>query len=161
MRGSTPDIPKAGDARVALVVSTYHGEITGVLRTGARDAFIAAGGAPDAITLIDVPGTFELPVVCAAAGRRDDIDAVVALGCVIRGETTHDQHINHAVAGALANLAVDLGKPVAFGVLTCNDLDQAHARAGGAKGNKGEEALHAALGALAAIDQARALEDAR
>ncbi len=110
------------------------------------------GGEQDDLEVAEVPGAFELIAAASAFAKRGDIDAVVALGCIITGETTHDQYIAHAVASGIAQSIVETGVPIAFGVLTCQTLEQAAERAGGCKGNKGEEAM------LAAIESARALE---
>jgi 6,7-dimethyl-8-ribityllumazine synthase len=102
---------------------------------------------------VKAPGAFELVAISRAAAVRGDVDAVVALGCVLTGETSHDRHICDAVAHGLARISVEFGKPAAFGVLTCQTLSQAQARCGGAKGNKGEEAMRAAIGAAQAIKE--------
>ncbi len=136
---------------VVLVVSGYHADISGTLAAGARRAFEVAGGRPERLEQITAPGAFELPVIAAAAAQRADVDAVVAIGCVLTGETSHDRYISDAVAHGLMRVGLDSGKPVCFGVLTCATIEQARARAGGAKGNKGEEAMGAALRAVAAI----------
>jgi 6,7-dimethyl-8-ribityllumazine synthase len=145
------DIPSAAGLRVGIAVSRYHGTITTALHQGATDAFTEAGGRGEDILLASTPGAFELPVVCKALADREDLDAVVALACVVRGETPHDQYICEAVSRELARISVDSGKPVAFGVLTCLDLDQARERAGGSRGNKGAEAMAAAIGTVHAL----------
>ena len=147
-------VPLATDARglrVGIVTSRYHSEVTGQLHQGARNAFLEAGGSDDDLLLVDAPGSFELVAIAHALAARADIDAVVCLGCVLTGETTHDRYICEAVANGLADIAARSGKPVAFGVLTCQTHEQAAARAGGAKGNKGEEAMHAAVIAAQAV----------
>jgi 6,7-dimethyl-8-ribityllumazine synthase len=152
-----PDaVPRA--PRVAVVVSRYNQWITDRLLDGAAEAFARlAGDAPDGdawrMESVPAPGTFELPGVAAAALATGRFDAAVCLGCVIRGETSHDRHIASAVAGQIAALASADGgsRPVAFGVITAENADQAEARAGGTHGNKGAEAMEAALGALAAV----------
>ena len=146
--------PDARDLTVAIVTSRYHADITDVLRDGAEKAFVDAGGDPASIIHITAPGTFELPMLCSHCcvdrGPRTP-DAIVALGCVIRGETTHDRHINDAVSQHLMRLSVETGVPIGFGVLTCETHEQAAARAGGAHGHKGVETMHAVLQAIAAI----------
>jgi 6,7-dimethyl-8-ribityllumazine synthase len=134
----------------------------GRLHQGARNAFLEAGGLDDDLILVDVPGAFELVAVAHALAARSDLDAVVCLGCVITGETTHDRYICEAVANGLADISARTGRPVAFGVLTCQNLDQALARAGegggnAKKGNKGEEAMHAALIAAHAVQRVQRL----
>ena len=145
--------------RVAIVVSRYHDAITGALRDGAVAAFRAAGGADDDVVVIDAPGAFELPLLARAAARRRDIHGVVCLGCVIRGETSHDQHINDAVAIGVMHAALETDTPIAFGLLTCPTREHALARAGGAKGNKGEEAMHATLESIAQLRAVSALPE--
>ncbi|MDZ4756225.1 MAG: 6,7-dimethyl-8-ribityllumazine synthase [Phycisphaerae bacterium] len=155
MQVPVPLQPNARGVRVAVVVSRYHDRIVGRLADGAAKVFFENGGQEQDFLRIDAPGAFELPVVAACLLRRDDVDAVVAVGLVLTGETTHDRHISESVAHALQEIALETGKPTAFGVLTCQTLLQAEARAGGAKGNKGEEAMAAALiacGALRALD---------
>jgi len=142
---------RAHDMTVVLVVSGYHADISGTLASGARRIFEDAGGRADRLEQITAPGAFELPLIAAAAAHRSDVDAVVAIGCVLTGETSHDRYISDAVAHGLMRVGLDSGKPVCFGVLTCATIEQARARAGGAKGNKGEEAMSAALRAVAAI----------
>lgn len=142
---------------VAIIVSRYNDSITSVLREGAHEAYLERFDAPESLAIIEAPGAFELPAIASAALQSGLYAGVVCLGCVIRGETTHDAHINTAVAEALASLSVATGLPVGFGVLTCLNVDQARARAGGDKGNKGREAMSAVLQALDAI---RAIEDA-
>lgn len=155
-RLSPPEPARA--ARVCLVVSAYNEWITSKLRDGAVEAFERLAPAGSRLVEVSVPGAFELPAASAAFAERNARStdaAVVALGCVIRGETTHDQHINTSVATALSAITVRTVVPVAFGVITANDADQAEARAGGAVGNKGAEAMEAALetiGALRAIE---------
>jgi 6,7-dimethyl-8-ribityllumazine synthase len=154
-------LPIAPDAarglRVVVVASRYHDGIVSALVEGAASAWRTLGGREEDLVRIDAPGAFELPVVAATAARRDDIDAVVCLGLVLAGETTHDRHIADSVANALQELALETGTPVAFGVLTCATLEQAQARCGGSKGNKGDEALRAAVGAVRSIRAVRAL----
>jgi 6,7-dimethyl-8-ribityllumazine synthase len=94
-------------------------------------------------------------VIAAAYARRPDIDAVITLGLVLQGETTHDRYICDSVAQAIQDLSLETGTPVAFGLLTCQSMEQAEARAGGSHGNKGEEAMNAALLAATAVEAAR------
>jgi 6,7-dimethyl-8-ribityllumazine synthase len=113
---------------------------------------VAAGVPDEAIDVAWVPGAFELPLVGDRLAASGQYKAVVCLGAVIRGETTHDQHINRAVSTALMESSLHHGIPVAFGVLTCDTLDQALARAGGPRGNKGQEAARAALDVASLLD---------
>jgi 6,7-dimethyl-8-ribityllumazine synthase len=161
MRVSLPIEPDARGVRIGLVVSRYHDSIVERLADGATRAFISAGGDEANLIRIDSPGAYELPVIAAALLRRGDIDAIVALGLVLTGETTHDRYICDSVATGLQELAIETGKPAAFGLLTCQTIAQAEARAGGAKGNKGEEAMGAALLALSALHAVRTLPSRR
>ncbi len=145
----------ATSRRCAVVVSRYNAWITDRLLLGARQEWERAGGAPDALQILHAPGAFELPVLARAAAVDGRFHAVVALGCLIRGETTHDQHIARSVADGLQRIATETGVPVAFGVLTVENEAQAEARAGGEHGNKGAEAMRAAIETLAAIDALR------
>jgi 6,7-dimethyl-8-ribityllumazine synthase len=135
----------ASPGRWAVVVSRYNESITGRLLEGAITTLTSHGVAPDAIDVSWVPGAFELPLVAdRLAGSRTYL-AVMVLGAVIRGETTHDQHINRAVSMALMDAGLRSGVPVLFGLLTCDTLEQAIHRAGGNMGNKGAECAEAAL----------------
>lgn len=135
---------------VAIVVSRYNATITDRLLDGALSCYAQRfpSGRAD---VIDAPGAFELPVLAAAAARTGRYAGVLALGCVIRGETSHDRYIAHAVADGLTRIGLDTGIPAAFGVLTVDTNDQAHARAGGSKGNKGEESMSALLETIASL----------
>lgn len=150
-----PGTVDARGLRVGVVTSAYHGEITAALEVGAVEAFTNAGGAADAIVRVSAPGAFELVAIAAALAARDDLHAVVALGCIVQGETRHDRVLAEAVAGGLASIAATRAKPVAFGVLTVERLRQARARAGGEQGNKGREAMLAAIAAARAIEAVR------
>ncbi len=141
--------------RMAIVVSRYNGAVTSRMVDGAREA-LAARHAEASPAVVEAPGAFELPVIAAGLAGRADVDGVVCLGCVIRGETVHDRVIADAIAGELVALGVRTGKPVAFGVLTCDTIEQAEARAGGAKGNKGAEAMDAALDTFEQLRAVRA-----
>lgn len=158
---STPSITEnACGLRIAIVVSQYHADITDALRDGAVARFNAACGLADDLTVIPAPGAFELIAICKALADRGDLDAIVALGCIITGQTTHDQYIAHAVAAGIANIITATGVPIAFGVLTCQNLEQAQARAGGSVGNKGEEAMDAAIASANAINRINASQEA-
>lgn len=135
---------------VALVVSRYHAEIAERLENGAREAFLEAGGDPASLRTIDAAGAWELPRVCQAALEDPSIDAAVALGCVIQGETAHFGAIVDAAAHGLMRVCLDARKPVSFGVLTCPSVEHAMERAGGRHGNKGAEAMIAAISSVVA-----------
>lgn len=131
--------------RVAVVVSRFNEVVTERLLEGARGCLTQHGVSEDAIDVLRVAGAWELPAAAAAALRRGGYDAVVALGCVIRGETPHFDYVAGEAARGLQRLAVEHDVPVTFGVLTTEDREQALARAGGDRGNKGWEAALTAL----------------
>lgn len=131
--------------RVAIVASRYHEEIVARLLAAARERLLAAGVAPEAVTVVRVPGSFELPFAAALLARTRTHDAVVCLGVLLRGETAHFDRIAAAVAHGLTRVALDEGIPVTFGVVTAETISQAEARAGGDHGNRGADAAAAAL----------------
>lgn len=132
----------------AILVSSYHGEITSRLAAGARERLLAAGVKAYMIEELPVPGAWELPLAASWAARAGKFSAIIALGVVIKGETSHDLHINRFVSLSLGQLGLEHQLPVAFGLLTCDTLSQAQQRAGGKFGNKGVEAADAALAML-------------
>ncbi len=138
-------LPEAGAMRIGLVVSEWNAAITENLFTGARDALLDCGVAPGNITRWNVPGSFELTFGCHKMIRTLSLDAVIAIGSVIRGETSHFDYVCSAVAQGVKDLNVQTGIPVIFCVLTDDTLAQAEARSGGKHGNKGTEAAIAAI----------------
>lgn len=141
---------KLAGKKIAIVVSTWNSEITEALYEGATATLVAAGLRKRNILVSRVPGSFELPLAAKWMTDQKDIDGVVALGCVIQGETPHFDYICQAVANGLMKVNLSSSKPVAFGVLTTLNRKQAEERAGGKLGNKGEEA---ALTVLAMLGQ--------
>jgi 6,7-dimethyl-8-ribityllumazine synthase len=137
--------PSGAGRRVAVIASRFNEEITRALVEGALDALVRHGAAFDDIDVLWVPGAWELPLAVRRAMETERYDAVVALGAVIRGETPHFDYISAEASRGLADAARDSEIPVGFGLLTCNDMDQARARAGGEHGNKGWDAAVAAL----------------
>ena len=135
----------AGNARFALVVSRFNEAITTGLLEGARAALLEAGAATDRIAVYMVPGAFELPQAARCVAETGEYEAIVCLGCVIRGETPHFEYISAAVAHGLMEASGETGVPIAFGVLTTDSWEQAEARAGEGRDNKGFEAAAAAL----------------
>lgn len=131
--------------RVAVVVAKWNDFVTERLRSGAIAALEAAGVAAESITVIRVPGAFEIASGAQHAAESGRFDAVVCLGCVIRGETPHFEYIASACAQGITAAAAATGVPMAFGVLTTNSAEEALARAGEGSGNKGHEAAVAAL----------------
>ncbi len=134
----------ASDTRFAVVVSRYNESITSKLLEGAIGTLQSAGVSEEMIDVAWVPGAWEIPLV-AKLFADTDAAAVLCLGAVIRGETTHDQYINQQLSASLGRIALEAAKPVLFGVLTCNSLEQAIQRSGGQVGNKGIECAQAAL----------------
>ena len=131
--------------RFAIVVARWNEAITRKLLDGAVATLKDHGVADDAIDVAWVPGSMEIPLVAQRLAASNRYAAVICLGAVIRGETTHDQHINRAVSTAITQIGLDTNVPVLFGVLTCETMEQAIHRAGGNVGNKGAECAEAAL----------------
>jgi 6,7-dimethyl-8-ribityllumazine synthase len=135
----------AGEIRVAIVVARFNELVTERLLDGALGAFRRHGLAEDRITVVRVPGSFEIPLAAKRLADSRQFAAVVCLGAVIQGETSHHEYINHPMASAIMQASLDSGIPVTFGVLTCHSMEQALDRAGGKAGNKGVEASLAAI----------------
>lgn len=131
--------------RFAIVVSRYNATITGKLLQGAIDTLTQAGIPDGDIDVAWVPGAWEIPLIAQRMAESGRFAAVLTLGAVIKGETTHDEHINRQVSLSLGEISLVTGVPIAFGVLTVNTLEQAIHRAGGNVGNKGIECAEAAL----------------
>jgi 6,7-dimethyl-8-ribityllumazine synthase len=131
--------------RFALVAARFNQIIVDGLLGGARDGFQRHGVADDALDVIWVPGSLEIPLVARRLAQSGKYAAVVCLGTVIRGETGHYDHVAAGAAGGIAAASADSGVPVIFGVLTCDTLEQAMNRAGGKGGNKGFDAAVAAI----------------
>ena len=140
-----------GAGRVAVVVSRYNEVITQKLLTGARSRLSERGVKDAAIDIVWVPGAFELPLAAAAAAASGRYRLIIALGCVIRGETAHFDYVAGEAARGLQTVALTYRIPVGFGVLTTETFAQAEERAGGEAGNKGYEAADAALQMLEAL----------
>jgi 6,7-dimethyl-8-ribityllumazine synthase len=138
------DLVDAG-GRYALVVARFNDLITGRLLEGALDTLRRHGVADDALTVVWVPGAVELPLVAQKLARTGDHDAVIALGCVIRGGTPHFDYVAGEAAKGLAQVSMQTGLPVSFGVLTTETIEQAIERAGTKMGNKGHEAAMSAI----------------
>jgi 6,7-dimethyl-8-ribityllumazine synthase len=136
---------RAGGNRFAVVVSRFNLEITQGLLAGARDALEQAGVSASAHTVVWVPGAFELPLTVQRLAESGDYDAIVCLGCLIKGDTMHFEYIAESVTHGLAQVALQSGIPIAFGVLTTLTEAQAAERAAPGPGNKGAEAARAAL----------------
>lgn len=139
------NIPDAAELKFGIVVSDWNKEITHALYEGCYDTLIKHGAKPDNIFTSQVPGAFELTVGARICAQSKTPDALICLGCVIKGETAHNEYINQAVATGLTNMSIASGKPFIFGLLTPNDMQQAKDRAGGKYGNKGVEAAVTAI----------------
>jgi 6,7-dimethyl-8-ribityllumazine synthase len=131
--------------RFALITARFNQFVVDGLLSGARDGFKRHGVADDALDVVWVPGSLEIPLVAKRLAQSGKYAAVVCLGAVIRGETGHYDHVASGAAGGITAASVDSGVPVIFGVLTCDTLEQAVNRAGGKAGNKGFDAALAAI----------------
>jgi 6,7-dimethyl-8-ribityllumazine synthase len=140
-KGATPDL-SGSDLRIAVIVARFNEDVTRRLLRGALNALKERGVVePDVLW---VPGSLELPVTALALAEKGNYDAIVCLGCVIRGETYHFEVVANQAAAGIMQVQLDTGVPVAFGVLTTEDKEQALARSG-PKNNKGAEAVEAAI----------------
>ena len=135
----------ASGRKVAIVAARFNDFIVASLLKGARASWLQRGGSPDNLTVVRVPGAFELPVVARKLAGSGRYDAVVALGCVIRGDTPHFDYVAGECARGLQLAALETGVTVAFGVLTVESVEQALERAAAGAGNKGGEAMDSAL----------------
>jgi 6,7-dimethyl-8-ribityllumazine synthase len=141
--------------RIAVAVSKFNENVTRRLLQGALAALRKCGVAEESVDVAWTPGAYDLPVIAQTLARTGRYDAVVCLGCVIRGETTHDRYVAYGATTGLIQVSLESSLPVTFGVLTTQTLEQAEARSGGAYGSKGEDA------ALAAVEMARVLRQIR
>ena len=146
------DLRPADGARFAIIASRWNPRITDTLVAGARKVFADNGVHEDAVDVIRVPGAWEIPVAAARVASMRSHVALVALGCVVRGDTRHFEHVADYCAEALMQLQLEFGVPVTNGVLAVDDAEDAERRAGGSHGNKGEEC------ALVAIEMSDLLE---
>lgn len=166
MHDSMKQNADASGLRIAIAVSQYHREITQSMCDAASQTFRGAGGRDEHLTIVEAAGTYELTALCRALAMaesrlgRPTYDAIVALGCVIAGQTTHDQHIARSVTHGLTAITVETGVPIGFGVLTCQTLEQARERSVGAgarnSSNKGAEAMLAAIATATTIKRIQA-----
>jgi len=141
--------------RLAIVVSRFNSFITERLLSGALDALTRAGADEKKIEVVRVPGSFEIPVAAKTLAQSGRYDAIITLGCIIRGETQHFDYISAEVTRGIQLAAIETGVPISFGVLTTDNLEQAVDRAGAKSGNKGAEV------ALAAVEMANLLKNTR
>src|SRR5499427_7447209 len=145
--------PAAPGMRIAVVVAKYNDFVTDRLQTGALAALAKAGIASADITIIRVPGSFEISFAARQAAETGDFDAVICLGCLIRGATAHFEYIAAAVSQGITTAAAETGVPITFGVLTTNSVEEAIERAGEGPANKGWEAAVAAVELATVITQ--------
>ncbi len=136
---------QAGDAKYAIVVGRFNDFIGQKLMEGAMDALVRHGAKEEQITITRVPGAFEIPLVAKKLANRSDVDAVICLGAVIRGSTPHFDYVSSEVTKGVASVSLDTEKPVIFGVLTTDTIEQAIERAGTKAGNKGYDAAMTAM----------------
>jgi len=142
INGTEGELPQG---EIVIVASRYNEAICNALVQGSLDTLAEAGYGKDSVSVVRVPGAWELPAVVKRSLAKQGVIAAIALGCVIKGETTHDEHINRAVSDALMKMGIEQTTPIAFGLLTCNTLEQAIHRSGGNVGNKGVESAEAVL----------------
>lgn len=148
-------VPNAGGMRFGIVVSEWNDAITGALLEGAYNTLTRNGADEKDITVLTVPGSFELVFGAAQLVKSGKLDAVIAIGCVVRGDTPHFDYICQGATQGLAELNARGDVPVIYGLLTCNEMQQAEDRAGGRLGNKGDEC---AVTAIKMVDYARKLK---
>jgi len=138
-------VPSAADMRIAIVVSEWNEEITNGLLNGAHNTLLNQGATTDNVLVKYVPGSFELPLGAQFVLEELAVDAVICLGAVIRGETSHFDYVCEATAMGIKDVGLKYNKPVIFGVLTDDNIEQSRARSGGMHGNKGDEAAITAI----------------
>ena len=143
-RALEPASASPGD-RYAIVVAQWNRSVTDKLLEGATTTLREAGVPDENIEIAHVPGAWEIPIVAQRMAASARYAAVICLGAVVRGETSHDQHINRGVSLAISQIALQFDLPVLLGILTCESMEQAIDRAGGKHGNKGSECAEAAL----------------
>ena len=138
-------VPNAKGMRFGIVVSEWNHNITGALLEGAQQTLLKHGVEENDLIIMTVPGSFELVFGAAQMAKSDKVDGVIAIGCVIRGDTPHFDYICEGATQGLAELNTTGDVPVIYGLLTCNNLQQAQDRAGGILGNKGDECAITAI----------------
>jgi len=143
---------QAKGLKFAIIISRFNDFITGKLLDGAIDALVRHGAAEQNIDVIRVPGAFEIPLAAKIVAKKKSCDAIICLGTVIRGATPHFDYVSSEVSKGIASASLETGVPIAFGVLTTDNIEQAVERAGSKSGNKGWDA------ALVAIEMAQLLK---
>ena len=135
----------ANGMKFGLVCARFNSFMTEKLVAGALDTIVRHGGSEDLVTLAYVPGSFEIPIVCKQMAKSGKYDAIIAVGAVIRGSTYHYELVSNEMAKGLAQVSLETGVPVTFGVITAESIEQALERSGSKAGNKGAEAAIAAI----------------
>lgn len=157
-RKTTPPRLQRPGARIAAVVSRFHPDLTEPMLASAKQELAASGVRERDVRVVWVPGSFELPLVARALARRADVDAVLCLGIILRGETDHDIYVAEGAVQGLMQATLETNKPLLLGILTCETLEQARARALppelGGEEDKGREVARSAIEILAALDEA-------
>jgi 6,7-dimethyl-8-ribityllumazine synthase len=143
---------QAKGLKFGIVISRFNDFITSKLLEGAKDALLRHGAKEDDIDVVKVPGSFEIPVVAKKMASKQMYNAIICLGTVIRGATPHFEYISAEVSKGIASASMDTGVPIAFGVITCDTIEQAVERAGTKSGNKGWDA------AITAIEMAQIMK---
>lgn len=142
---SDQNLKSIENKKIGIVVSEWNHNITSSLHKACKETLVQYGAAAADIKTIEVPGAFELPLGAKMLMGSQYFDAIICLGCVIQGETKHDEYISHAVSKGIMGLNLASGTPIIFGLLTPNSMEQAEERAGGKHGNKGVEAATTAI----------------
>lgn len=137
-------LPDGSSLRIGIVVSKYHEYITGRLLDGALETLYSCGVKKNNIYVLPVPGSFEIPLGCLSLIKKKKYDALVTLGCIIKGQTDHNRHLASAVFGSIMNLSLNYNVPISLGIITVNNMAQAVARSTGEE-NKGKDAALAAV----------------
>lgn len=149
--------PSRPGTRVACVVSRFHDDLTGAMLRSATAELIACGVNEDDIQVSWVPGSFELPIVARRVAQVTEVDCVLAIGLILKGETRHDEYVAQAAVQGIVSASMAADKPIMFGVLTCETLQQARDRAlsvdEGGKEDKGREIARAAIETLCSLDE--------
>lgn len=139
--------------KIAIIAARFNDFIVDRLISGATDYLVRHGGSEDDLTLVRLPGAFEMPIAAQKMAKSGDYDGVVVLGAVIRGATPHFDYVCNECAKGVAQASMETGVPMGFGLLTCDSLDQAIERAGSKAGNKGVEAASALLETIRVLEQ--------
>lgn len=149
--------PTRPGSKIGIVVSRFHDDLTGAMKDSAVRELVACGVDEDSIHVVWVPGAFELPIVASRFAEDTQVEAVLCLGLVLKGETEHDHWVAHGAVSGIMHASLDTGVPMHLGVLTCATLEQARARALppelGGREDKGREVARAAIETLLALDE--------